>query len=878
MKLLKLTKRSLIFLLASWLAFLPTAQGQESIPTPNNDSDQTLFDLAESLDALFGQPALELNQLDKQAWQDLASKSTESYDRRIMTELLPYLVESSAFPSLVVDRIKRGYDTEATKQSRTIPGSTSESPHHTGKGLAISAVGLTSCLDSRLFNRGLDITKPLWVRGQLPAATNQELPGFFGRSFDRVARQFFWIEGRSFTNRPISPQSWSELLRLIGLGEIEERFGLRPGVLAATPNEQLPDRLAAQRLGQVLGVSDLPMAADNEAEFYQKLGQHQIELNLGLPLDSLAGRRQQLYQQIGWRVLETELDLPVDPSDQETPVTSSDNYLESPRFQQLATALREKARFYPNPEISLNLPNSYLSENQQSGFIDRLIIGDPRALAVAGAYFLADSLQLPSSATSQFLASVEQGEDRMIPGALIRPTDPNLRINQLFDSETTDEQQLALFEALGRLQQSTLRQNLPRLSETLLLAFNSDGKVPSLESVVQNLSNPSRRAILWQKIGTGSVEDANYSALTDETLIARGRTLLGRALNLSQTELKAVERLDESQPTNQFEATLETIDTAFDWPTGTAAKVIRGQAAITQLGSEKLWQKLDFPSQLQEALHDLYFTNQLNPLPDDSEPAEPEEETETTPSPSPSAKASSSPEGPEPDTDQSGEDPFGDETVEFSLPPEAQPLADLLKQQTSLPEEDIEYLITGRWYPGLLRLTLARVAQELNKETTVTPGQLVGLLNQPSPTQAEPFLNQREIISQQTHIVPLELMNQLDKAAKENNLYQLWYLMASELAIKQWNLTCQDKQEETSLAIERLIETLIALPNQEVGTPSDSEPTDKPPRPTQIFSYSLSDELKEKAEAAYPGMGQNDIRWGVYGGVARAWDQVLIRY
>lgn len=863
--------------------------GESTTDLDFSDIDLSAFGLAAAdLDS----NRLLLPTAERQLWQKIETEgSLDLYDKRLLTQTLPYLVspETGLFNQIQAETI-RGYYEDRQKISRLFPGADQESQRHRAKAGVIRSLGSTSCGSESLFARLLDPAKPLWVHYQLEQPAPQTPVWPFGRNFDKVARQFFWLEGRAFANRAITPTGWQDFLAQLAIGEIEERLALRPGALANLPIDGLPTAIAEARIAANLGLPILP-SAQSEESFYADLGRRQLELAFQLPTHSLVGKNwRAIYQQIGFRVLEEELGLPA-PASLDSVFETALSLTDNPRFQALAAELTERSEFYQDRLLAFNLPSELeLPSGGESPLDQRLINGDPEAFALAGAWFLADSLDLSPNDSQTFVRLIAAGQNRPISLASAKAFDVELSLTTLFSAETTEEERQTLFERLGRGYETAIKGTLPRLNEAALLAIVDANQLPTLSTVLTDLTNPDRRSAIVAKLAAASAEEADYpNGLTFEALVGRGQVQLAETLGLTPTELTD---LQAAKPSATARATGAFVDQALGWPAGTAfdlaqqtdktssiaAKQLQ-EKRLLQTGANRLWDFLRLTGRLKTALDELYFNGVVT---SDLTGYQPEFEDETiateemdeTPEEQEGDEQETAEEA-ETDTetdDELGEDQeFTDETVELAIPVEYESLANALKRSLVLPLAEIELLITGHWLPGLRRASFGLIGVELGQSSNLTGEKLIEAWKNSSQESAKD-LRQHGQIFDQSSIVPNKLADELKNSTAANLSRTI-----EDLAVYQWNITCLDKRVEAKEAINRLIKTLIDLPEIIDGATTEDN---RPNRPVQMITYSvadLADTTRQAIDQAYPGANGLFRKWGVYR-ADRAWDMVYIGY
>lgn len=865
----KIVKRLLAVLAALGLVLHPgLGYGQESGQASEDMSE--LLETTEVLSEADFNPQIVFNSQDREDWSNLTNKDLFLYDRRIMTQLLNYLVSSEGgnFDPLVIDRIRRGYEMSENRESRKVEGAENISQHHFGKAASLAAVGTTSCYRDVLFPRFLDEPKPVFVHWQVADDDPAKQRWPFARNFDALARQFFWLEARALTNRPITSLTWSNFKQQIAKAEIEERFALTPGELAYVPVSSLAATLARQRLSASLGLPTIP-EADTEAAFYESIGRRLFEQELNLPLGSFEGRSwPELYQQLGLRVLQQQASLPPSPG--------VDQSL-------LEGRLEAREGYYNDPHVAFNLPTAeYLPPTDQSDLFTRIKNGDPTAFALVGAYALAESLELAPTDTKRLLYDLSAEAERTIDLRSARPIDEVFQPEAIFAPSANNHP--TLFEAIGRTRQAELSRRLAWLNEGLLSAISETNKTPSLADLLGVLTDPEKRQKALASLSQTSQEDANYDGgFTIEALSSRGTQLLAKALDLTPKELAQF----EAQPNNpELVGVGETVDLSFGWPLGTAQDLVARQSQppspetaklqerhLLQIGAAKLWQRLKLPLPLFISLQAYYFQG---PPPDPSEldqliEEETLPESETTPPVKPEEEGEAKQGTTEVTAEGEGEEPEPEEgeEISFVVGAEDDSLAERLSQATGLPVTDSYFFLTGQMAPALIRATLARLGFELQAmaPTLPSPDVFVSLFDQPTSQRAQDITK-----SDSLPLVSPNLLPELKQAIENNHDYQLWRTVHGE-AIDQWNVTCFGRQAAAEAAINQLIDKLVSLPAEPAA---DNQPA----RPLQLLIFDkerLSPELREKITAAYPGADGENSKWGLYS-APRTWNEVYVAY
>ncbi len=837
----------------------------------------TLLSTKTTLDDAVANPAIVLNEQDWRDWQNLEGKDLSIYDKRIMTGLLPGLVNEvgPGFEQVVVDRVRRGYTDETTAISRKLPDSTNISQHYYGKAVSLTSLGTTRCQNgSAFFPQLIDAKLPVWVHWQTGEADKQTVRWPLARSFDGLIKHIFWLEGRALTETPIAAETWSDFLIAIAKSELEQRFGLRKGSLNNVPIDDLDVALASGRLATALGLTDLPIGT-TKAELFESIGRRKAEVELNLPIYAFEGTTwTAIYRTIGQRVLEHELGLPDVPiSSLVTADNSTDPKLAfggEARFGALADAIGERQNYYSDLRVALNLPvGEYLASSSGLAFPDRLLLGDAGAFTTLGAYFLADSLDLSPGDTKTLVENLDNDQttsDRVINLKTARPIDPAIRPETLFNLEVSDQPKL--FESIGQQAESTISSHLPRLNEDVLQAMKGNNKIPELGQIISTLSNAKGRQAILTKIASASIADANYQGnLTKAALQNRGRALFAGTIGLSPD---AISRVEQSKATPiELEQTVSTVADAMGWPSpydsrvattdktliedllGSVGSSLAPNATIAlkrrllTAGAHQLWNQLDIPKSLVDSLDRYFFLGQAlaTParLPSTSQGTSDSDEGETIP------------------------DDF------FSSIETQAPVIHQISQATSLPEADITYFFTGQMRPALIRATAALVGRELNDAGTMTPAEVIKLLD----TSATDLGNQ--LVSQPTapDVLGPTFLDLAKKAIAADDPYKLWDAFQGEM-VYQWNMACQDKQTLAETAISRLISYLISLPDSSQN--QEDVPTT---RPVQIMtlkgSAGLAGGISSKIKEAYPNADGENYKYGLYA-FARGWDNVYIAY
>jgi hypothetical protein len=839
-------------------------------------SDQTalLNSLQETLAKLDRQGTITLNDLDKADWDasTLSQKNLSEYDKKIVTQLLPALTGPNglALRSVVVDRIRRGYTGKDIKSWETA-GASNNSQHRSGKAISLVGIGTTSCAAETLFPRNLDPQKTLWVHYQNQVADKATERWPFGRAFDTVARQFFWIEGRSFTNRPITSLTWTNFLQQIAKGEIEERFGITPGALANTAVSDLDVVVAQARLARALNLPEIPTAT-SEATFYENLGRRMLEIELSLPRNSFNGTsRRQIAQQVGIRVLEQQLSLPEDTGN-EILVDTTTFFTTDPRFLQLKKRLEERGENYIDPRIGFSLPpEEYFATGEGQSIFQRLISGDPDAFAIVGTYFLADSLELSPDDTRTLLNNTNQVAEDLpdLPIDKARPIDPNLSADRLLAGPL--DQQAALFETIGRTLVPQIKAQLPLLNESVLRSLSTTNKVPSYESIIGIITDSDKRSEAIQKLAASSVVDANYiSGFTIANLRDRGMTILSHTINVDIVDLQQLETNEtDTENVTTTQNIADTIDNAMGWPTGTARKLtLRGaqgaadesllsDGELLQIGASMLWDRLGLPEVYKSILNRYYFSSNL---------------TDLTPLPN------NDPELDTPSTDEVIIDENAGEIIEeiedgvtaLAIPAQDNTTVATFTEALNITRQDVELLLAGRMFIALPRITIAQIGNAIAFNTeSFDKSLLLSLFNHTATAFSEEDFTAVEIPA----FLQTTFADNLQQALSDKDNYLLWDTFHRE-AVYQWNVSCSDKRQETWDAIARLIDYLVSLPSSETST---STP---PTRPYQILTYNmsvLSEETEAKIKTAYPDADGDTYKWGVYNN-PRDWDHIYIGY
>ncbi len=843
-------------------------QAISTTPAPLLVKQRQLAELAELTNQLTSPGELSLNQADQEDWATLTNKDTGLYDHRLLTQLLPNLTNN--LDHLTVDALRRNHATEATKKSDEISGATNTSQHYYGKAASITSVGLTSCAAETYFPRTFEGSEQVWLHWQTGDADEQTPNGIFERSFDKMARAAFWAESRSFTRRFIGSTTWSNFLQQLAKGEIEKRFGLPAGSLAYTAVSDLDSLLAKARIAQQLGIVTLP-EAKSETDFYTQLGQHITEKELDLPFDSFVGTSwREIYQRVALRVLDITASLPQDVT-KDTTTTPIDQLISpsNSHLQQLTSRLEARSKLYPDPQIAFNLPTEeYLTTGESSSIFTRILNADPDAYAIVGAYFMADSLEFSPVATQRFIGQIANGEDRAPNLAEGRPIDPSLSPTTLFANQPNAL--TAQFEKIGRSQESIMTEHLSRLNGAVLLALSDSNRTPTLDTVINNLVDETKRPTLLQAVAKASIADANYyvadsegrlqkdsegqplSGFSNENLVRRGQELLAEALGANQSEVEALESDASGEDTQLLAA---RFDTVMGWPDQTTLHLAQNSTAIDldklilETGAKLLWQRLELTENESALLNHLYLGT-----------------TEPT-----SAGAGD-------DEDQLGDlgetGTLGDsgdgsndgsgETINFAIPAAQQTLLKRLSVTTELDASDTALLLTGRFLPAMYRMSLSVIN---SRTLTNSESDLLDEIDKPA-TELDPSL----ITPTETLLRP-SYFEAIAKAVEADDTYFLWRSTREEV-IYQWNMDCSNKKEQADKAIERLVDTLISLPYDEAGTAQVTS------RPIQILTYNkegLNDSLHDKIGQAYPNADGKNTKWGVYTN-PRDFDHLYISY
>lgn len=881
-----------------------------------------------------------LNDWDKQDWSDLEEEDLPTHDERIM-RFLKYAtdLDDDQLGPVIVDRIRRGYSKPDEQTTRIVKDATYTTPQSEGKVAMLAAIGTTSCYRETVFPRELVPTTPIWIHWQTGEADQATARWPFGRSFDRLTRQSLWLSGRGLTRHPVVASTWSEWLELVAKAEIEARFGLTAGSLSRVTIEQLPDRIAELRLAHDLGLADLP-AGFTEETISQQLGQWQLEELLNLPRHSLTEGPTHdwrgLYQQIGRRVLEEELSLPESaPLAVETranagqPTSEPDNQLTSELGDQptdwlptevktqIGEALAARSTLYTDPRIGLGLPpNDWLPVDEiGTDFLMQLGNGSPDAYAALGAYYLAESLGLNNEVTVQLIRTLYTGQNIAPDLATARPIDAAVRT--YFASQNEQADRATVMTRLGRSSLATIKKNLGRLNETVLLAITGSNKEPTYSQILTILTDSARRQTVLNKIATGSLADANYyqdlasltPALTKTNLQKRGRELTSQLLSLPVAQLEKLEK-GEFDLGKQGEL-FTKIEDDMGWSAGLAQDLMRRNPAETpspatlQLqdrtlvtaGAQRLWERLRLPLDLQERLNQYYFIgdiplkpNQLegptDPIPIETPVDLPDEglgdgeavtdELDTTSNESDES------------TDTDGSDDEEDGVVEFvdpdnfSIAVEHEPTQRALQRTLNIPEADTYAFFNGQWWPALLRASLAILGQELSFSTTITSEKLVSAYNSLSPSAIEPLADQGQKTTELTIVRP-NLFPDLYRAAREKNKGAIQKILNDE-ALYQWNLDCTNKRSLAEQSIDRFVNAAIKLPSpDELPTPATGEDkSNQPTRPNQVLLLDmniLSSETRKEIKEAYEDEAdRNDGVKGDRNKLRRLYDRVLVGY
>lgn len=823
-------------------------------------------------------PSIVLNQADIKDWKDLDRKDLSLYDKRIMTQLLPALVseDGPGFDQVIVDRVRRGYTDDTTKASRKFPDTTVTSQHYYGKAVSLASLGTILCDTDSLFARNLAARKPVWVQWQTGEQDELVRRWPLARSFDALAKQIFWLEGRAITSSPIAVDSWDGFLQALAKSELEERFGIIPGTLTATPLDSLSKTLAKERLAALLGLPNLP-EVDSRAEFYESIGRRQLESELNLPRYSFEGATwNAIYRTIGQRVLEKELGLPDRPlSTTVTSENSGDTALSfggEARFAELVEALKERQSYYSDLTTALNLPTQdYLPTTEGLGFADRLLLGDTDAFTTLGAYYLADSLELSPDDTKLLITNLEAekaSSERVIDLKTARPINPRLAPDKLFSLDVQNHP--AVFEALGRQFNQTITDRLPRINEDVLLAITQKNVVPNFSSFLGILTNKASREALITKLTKATLGDANYpSAITEVQLTNRGRQLFADASGVSTETLRQLEEGTAANDTK--EATLDAIANAMNWPTsGDSTRTVdrslvrdliessnkplapNARKALTQrvleAGARQLWFLLGLPDSLHVTLNNYFFqSSSIDGI-------------ETIPTPTPESEA------------QGNEDDEEGESIpdDFFASAEAElPTIKQMGQITAIPERDITFFFTGQMRPAMIRATAGLLARDLSEESTVTPTKVSQFLDNPDISLGDQIITQTE-----NSFLRPKFIEESKKAIAANNAYGLWDSFQREM-VYQWNMECPDKQTAAKEAVTKLITYLIGLPDTSFSQ------GDEVGRPIQIMTYEglsgLKGSLRNRVTETYPNADGKNIKYGLYG-FKRGFDSVYIAY
>lgn len=807
-----------------------------------NTTTLDIAELQKAADAALAPSDIVFTEVEKAIWkQKIQDGSLDELDKRLTNIVLPALAQQ--FGQINVDILK-DYADDSQKTSRLLDGVTNDSQRHSAKAAVVRSLGTVSCGTTVYFARSLDPKKPLWLNQATDdPSSHQTSQPFFGRSFDSVARQSLFLPIRSFTNRLITSQSWSNMLQQIAKGEIEERFNLPAGALSNSAVSDLDSVLAQARLARQLGLPSLPTAKD-ETDLYTKLGQRNLELALNLPANSFTSQNnatlwRETYQNIGVRVLEQQLAMPETGTEQPLfPATTA--LLSNSRFQLLAKRLQTRAALYKDPAIALNLPTAQFlpTSSTESDLVTRLANGDPDAFAAVGAYFLADSLELPSSQTTTIVQAAAKGEERPISLAEARPLDNTQVPDKLFSIETNLKARQAIFEQIGRQYESIIKNHLPQLSENVLMAISDGSNTPSYNDIITVITNTSRRQDTLQKLAPHSVADANYTQFTTEELKNRGQKLLSDALNIPVSSLNQLEATPDSNGTRLIG---EQVDSALGWPTVNEQPLSRLLATnkatdeqIIKAGSDLLWQRLGYTDTLSAALTSYFQTGiavgLAVPTPHIST-VTPDTSAEGVDLTTPAAGSSTTIPPVQPDTSASGDtsDGSGDETVTFAIPAAQEPLLQALTTETGLPLTALTFLADGRLQPALERLSLATIGQDLATGSRITPAKLIAAYSQPSAENNAVITNQGKQVFTNNYLLDPNFIDSLTKLTANTQQFERWQLWHNEI-IRQWNITCPSQQVQAKQALNKLINFIATWPTTENGVESND-----PTAPIQIF-------------------------------------------
>jgi hypothetical protein len=791
---------------------------------------------------------------EKKIWNSLIDNQTLSdKDKRLTNYVLPLLAQK--FGEVHVDILK-DHATEEQKQSRLLATSTGVSPRYFAKAASITSLGTMTCADPNvLFTREIDPEKTVWLNRQTDSPNN---PPFFGRSFDLAARQSFLLPLRSFTNRPTSSQSWSNMLQQIAKGEIEERFDLQPGLLANTPAGELDETIAKGRLARQLGLARLPdfMVASS---FYATLGQLQVEQALNLPANSFSSQNDtrfwyETYQNIGFRVLEEQLELP-DKDVSISPFPATTALSDLPRFQLLAKRLEDRGSLYKDPVLALGLPTpSYLPTSGGSDIYSRLKNGDPDAFAAAGAYFLGDSLQLSAAAITELVQSTLRGENRAVNLATARPLDAAVKAEQLFSAEMTIGQRQSLFETIGESSKEDLDNHLAQVNGNVLLALTGTAQAPTESGIVTLFEDHNRLQNVLATLAQKSQADTDYGdGLTAAALQRRGEELLGQALAIDPADLHRLSEETDSAIVGSIGA---KVDQALGWPSLEGQSMSRlfatGKLTDQQLlenGINRLWGLFSLPESIKTSLNNMFLSDAA--------------ETVTTTPDTPSTQAPS-------EDNQVTDDQTSDEVVSFAIPSDALSLSESLTIVTGIDATNQVPLLTGRFNTGLKILTLSQLAKAQSNGSTLTISKLIDLYSRPTQELAESITAQTDA-GFNNDFFSQDMFESIKNAAAGKQIETIWPAIENEI-IRQWNIGCPLTKEAAINAIDRLLEQTMTWPE------TTNDPTETATQPVQIFALSsetIAKDVKASIDEKYPA--QTGSKVGLFAN-PRDWDDIYIGY
>lgn len=854
----------------------------------SNVSTNELGYLAYLTDRL--QAGVIFSQSEQRTWEQIIDdQQLADKDKRLTNYILPSLVEE--FGQLHVDILK-DYSTPEQQKSRLLANSVGISPRYFAKATSVTSLGTINCTDSSAsFARELELAKPLWLNRQLKSPNDlidAKANNFFGRSFDLAARQGLNLPLRSITNRLTSELTWSGLLQQLATAEIEERFDLKTGVLANIPSSELDLAIARARLSRQIALGNLPTTQDTQSSFTldkptlkASLGQQIVEQTLNLPQNSFTSLSKtrfwyETYQNIGWRVLEEELAIPIDEQTS-SPFPTSTSLTELPRFQLLAKKLAQRGEIYKNPVLALGLPTEgYLpTATGESDIYQQVLNGDPDALATIGAYFLADSLQLSSSATAELVQAVRRGENRAINLATARPLPSELQAETLFKGDSTLKERNQTLSLVGESSHQALTAQLARINGNVLLAITGNNQAPSLNQIESILRDQSKKAEILEKLAKFSANDADYpDGLTAAALQRRGEQLLAEAINLDSTEIQQL-----SEPTDSAIVLSigQKVDSALGWPSLNDQPLSRQLATkslterqLLEVGIDQLWNKFRFYDELKVALNSYFFDYLIQPV-NRREPSltDQNEETVTIDEPSNSDGSASD----QTDTDEDTAKDSGDEEIVIfkilkDFHQDETSITDALTAVTGLDAEALVPILSGRFNSGLKLFTLSTMAKILSENSTITTTKLLNLYDQPTVNGVESITNQATAVSENGFILP-SFFTDLTNIANEEQVKNAWQIIDQEI-YRQWNIDCPLKTEAVNRNLERLIDKVMEWPA------TTNEPSQEPTRPVQIFTFnpeSFSEKIQTKISTSYPKDRQS--KSGVFPN-PRNWDDIYI--